>query len=100
MPLLTGVSLTQVVDLNMQQIKETLQQYKSLATRSQNVTCAGKSLSGYYVSFEYALGEKQNFYVGQYFFVADDMLFLVSFHSKDESDLKSFAQSTKTITCN
>jgi hypothetical protein len=83
----------------MQQIKETLQQYKQLSSRTTKVVCGKEELTGYYVSFQYFLEEKQPFYVGQYFFASQDTLYLVSFHTTNKSDLGSLSQSIKTIAC-
>lgn len=99
LPFSSWVSLRQIVDLNMQQIKETLQQYKQLSSRTTKVVCGKEELTGYYVSFQYFLEEKQPFYVGQYFFASQDTLYLVSFHTTNKSDLGSLSQSIKTIAC-
>lgn len=99
-PLMTGVSLGQVVDLNMQQVKETLQQYKELSSKTTKIVCGAEKLTGYYINFQYSLDGKQAFYVGQYFFASHDMLYLISFHTASKNDLGSLSKSIKTISCN
>lgn len=99
LPMMSGVSLQEVVAVNAQQLKETLQQYKLISSKMQKVPCKGNELSWYYTNFEYALDEKQTFSVGQYFFASYDMLYLISFHSTNKKDISAFVKSVKTITC-
>ena len=98
-PLMSWVSLTQVVDLNMQQVKESLSKYTQLSSRTTKIACGNQQLTGYYVTFQYFLNEKQPFYVGQYFFASQETLYLISFHTATKADLGSLSQSITTLSC-
>ena len=50
------------------------------------------------MTFSYQV-EKETVYGGQYIFMDDETLYLLSLNSIDEKDIKKFVKSLKTLEC-
>ena len=99
MQLPAGTVVQDVEKLNADQLAKKLLNYKSLSVSKQNVTCSGVHFTGYATTFSYSLDAKQKFSVYQYYFMENDVLYLISFQADNVNDVNATAKSVKNLAC-
>jgi len=94
----TGTDIKELVDSNTKKLQLKLLKYKSTDNASKKVKCDDLQYSWYITAFSYQL-DNQTLYDGQYFFIDEQLLYLISFSSDDPKDIKSFIKSIGMVKC-
>ena len=87
-----------LVESNTKKDQIKLLKYTAIENNPKNLECADKEYSWYITVFSYQLGTG-TVYQGQYFFVDDESLYIISLSSDEEQDVKNLIKSVDTITC-
>lgn len=99
MPIQSWISIKQLVESNTNKLQLNLLKYKSTDNASKKVKCDDLQYSWYVTAFSYLL-DNQSLYGGQYFFIDEQALYLLSLSSDDQKDITSFIKSIWTLKCN
>jgi len=97
-PIQSWLDMKQLVDSNIKKLQLKLLKYTTIDVVSKKVKCGNLQYSWYITTFSYQL-DNQKLYEGQYFFIDDKSLYLVSLSSDEQKDIKSFIKSITTIKC-
>ncbi len=97
-PIQTGFDIQEMVASNTKNLQLKLLKFKSTDNEMRKVKCGDLQYSWYITAFSYQL-DTGNIYGGQYFLMDEEVLYLISLHSENSSDIQNFIKSIKTIKC-
>lgn len=92
------INIKALIDSNTENLKVKLSEYRSLSTVKQKIKCNKVQYSWYITTFSYQL-DRQKIYAGQYFFVDNGLVYVISLNTTDKKDNKQFVRSIKTLQC-
>ncbi len=97
-PVYSWIDAEELFESNMKWLQINLFKFANLSTDTNQLECGSVQYSWYTMTFSYQV-EKETVYGGQYIFMDDETLYLLSLNSIDEKDIKKFVKSLKTLEC-
>ena len=94
----SGTDVQKLVESNTKKDQIKLLKYAAIENTTKNLECVDKEYSWYITAFSYQLGTG-TVYQGQFFFIDDESLYVISLSSDEEQDVKNLIKSVDTITC-
>ncbi len=97
-PVYSWINAKELFDANTKELQINLFKFASLSTDTNQLECWNLQYSWYTMTFSYQI-DKDVVYGGQYLFMDDETLYLLSLNSMDMDDIKKFVKSLKTLVC-
>lgn len=94
----SGTDIQALVESNTKKDQIKLLKYTAIENTTKNVECIDKEYSWYVTAFSYQLGTG-TLYQGQFFFIDDESLYIISLSSDEEQDVKNLVKNIDTIEC-
>ena len=97
-PIQSWTDIKKLVDSNTKNLQLKLLKYIATDNENKNVKCNNLQYSWYITAFSYQLNT-DTLYDGQYFFIDNEKLYIISLNSDNIHDINAFVKSVKTIQC-
>lgn len=96
--ILSWTNVKELATANEKKNQSKLIAYKTLDTNNKKIKCKNAQYSWYTMTFSYQVN-RETIYGGQYFFIDQETVYLVSLSSDTKKDITAFMKSIGTIKC-